>query len=145
MWRDSTILPNWWAEVSIFTRTSFVYFPPQNSCPLTRYSLSFIFRILSHLTPKPSKLFKYSNISSSLESFLYHPLSLICCFLSTYSFRVMIKPNENSQLSWFLTVECLQKTRWGPIQIQDHLSFHGSELVTWCCILFLTSFLDFST
>lgn len=59
------------------------------------------------------RLSKHSDISSSLNSFLYHPLSLFCHFLSTYSLEVTIKPNGNSQLSWVLTVKCLQKTRWG--------------------------------
>lgn len=75
----------------------------------------FLFIFLSYLTPKVSGLSKHSDISPSLESFLYSPLSFLCHFLSSYSLGMTIKLNENSQLSWFLTVKCLQKTRWGTL------------------------------
>lgn len=105
-------------------------FPEQVSCPSSPHTSLFYHSVkiavhwrdtlcsISFQTPflsdsKPLRTVQTLDISSSLKSFLYHPLSLPCLFLSPHSLAVTIKPNGNSQLVWVLTVKYLQKTKWG--------------------------------
>lgn len=120
LWRDSTAFLNRWVGLHIFTRTSFLscslrfslLWFYENCCPLMRYTLLYSF--------SGSLLIWLQNPQDCPNTQIFPPLLKAFCTILFPCFAIFSPPfiRSDNKTKWkltaqFLTVKCLQKTRWG--------------------------------